>query len=188
MFTCVTWLIHIAIRVWHESFILQGQYRCESWYSFAGVAWLIRMCTFVCVTWLVHKCNMTRSYLWHDSYVWYESDMCCSAKRVIEQGYRCIDTDELREYTWMRYEIIYEWIMRLDMNEWVLRVHLNALWVLYSHDSHSYILMSLESTFECVMRLYMNELRDYIWMSYEIIYEWVMRLYMNELWDYIWMR
>ena len=49
------------------------------------VVWLVQMCdmthsyvwhdSFICVTWLIHTCDMTHSYVWHeslmtDSYVW----------------------------------------------------------------------------------------------------------------------
>jgi len=42
------------------------------------VTWLIHMCdmthsyvwhdSFICVTWLIHMCDMTHSYVWHDSW------------------------------------------------------------------------------------------------------------------------
>ena len=45
--------------------------------SFICVTWLIHMCdmthsyvwhdSFICVTWLVHMCDMTHSYVWHAS-------------------------------------------------------------------------------------------------------------------------
>ena len=58
--TSIEW---VPIRVLNES-------QCESW--------LVQMCdmtrwyvwhdSFICVTWLVHMCDMTRSYVWHDSW------------------------------------------------------------------------------------------------------------------------
>jgi len=43
------------------------------------VTWLIHMCdmthsyvwhdSFICVTWLIHMCDKTHSYVWHDSFI-----------------------------------------------------------------------------------------------------------------------
>ena len=33
---------------------------------------------FICVTWLIHMCDMTHSYVWHDSFIRLVSDIICS--------------------------------------------------------------------------------------------------------------
>jgi len=85
-FICVTWLIHMCDMP-HK-----GASRCDLTYVFAMahshvwrdscicVTWLIKehhdvisdmssygSFTFTCVTWLMHMCDVTHSYLWHDS-------------------------------------------------------------------------------------------------------------------------
>jgi len=47
--------------------------------TFICVTWLIHICdmthsyvwhdSFICVTWLIHMCDMTYSYVWHDSFI-----------------------------------------------------------------------------------------------------------------------
>jgi len=60
---CATWLMH----VWHD------------WFWLAGLTSEVRVCdmthsymwhdSFICVTWLIHMCDMTHSYVWHDSFI-----------------------------------------------------------------------------------------------------------------------
>jgi len=72
------WMSHanlVCLHMWHDSFA------CVT-YSFIRVTclillvtWLIHMShdsslhVIICVTWLIHMCNMTHSYMWHDSFI-----------------------------------------------------------------------------------------------------------------------
>jgi len=50
--------------------------------SFTCVPWLLHMCAMCHVPWLVRMCDMTRSYVWHDSFIrhlcgsWMMCDKC----------------------------------------------------------------------------------------------------------------
>jgi len=97
-FISVTWLIHMCdydlalaahilwdmthSYVWHVSFMcdVTDAYTYATANSSPRYAWLIRRCdthdSFICVTryafhepWLIHTCDMTHSYMWHDSYI-----------------------------------------------------------------------------------------------------------------------
>jgi len=98
-FICVTWLIYMCdmthLYVWCDSLTCVTWLICmcdreRSWYSrhaplfdqnalMMRVTWLMNMCdvtrwyvwhdSFICVTWLIHMCDMTHSYLWQDSFV-----------------------------------------------------------------------------------------------------------------------
>jgi len=69
---CWTWLI--LVNMTHSICMMhydEGMFIC--------VTWLVHMCdmtrsyvwhdSIICVTWLVHMCHMTRSYVWHDSFI-----------------------------------------------------------------------------------------------------------------------
>ena len=120
-FICATWLIHMCKMthsyVWHNSidyamYVWHDIYKCAMsrrlisqvthiWHSLiqrngafstwtsggfdskshwhACATWLIHMCdmthsyvqhdSFICVSWLIHMCYMTHSYVWHDSFI-----------------------------------------------------------------------------------------------------------------------
>ena len=62
----------VILRSLHEC-----THECMTWYT-RMYAWLIHMCdmthsyvwhdSFTCVTWLIHMCDMTHSCVWHDSF------------------------------------------------------------------------------------------------------------------------
>jgi len=88
-FICVTWLIHMCdmthsyvwhdsfIRVtwlipcmWHDTFIHMNESAQTNLLRNTPVSlYACHMSTIKCVTWLVHMCDMTHSYVWHDSFI-----------------------------------------------------------------------------------------------------------------------
>jgi len=56
------------------------------WISLLSVTWLIYMCdmthsyvwhdSFICVTWRIHMCDMTNSYVWHAVYFFFDKSFC----------------------------------------------------------------------------------------------------------------
>jgi len=71
LFICVPWLFSY---VWHDSFT------CVTWLNHPwrihktaqaqeplGKRVMSQYDSFICVTWLFHMCDMTLSYVWHDS-------------------------------------------------------------------------------------------------------------------------
>ena len=77
-FTFVSLLISICAMtdscVCHGSCVMAHSHVCHD--PFTCVSWLINMWhdSFMCVLWLIHMCAMTRSYMWHDSFIlWHDS-------------------------------------------------------------------------------------------------------------------
>jgi len=74
--------------------------------------------SFLCVTWLIHMCDMTHSYVWHDSflcvtwrihmcgmthsYVWYDSFICVIwIMHMCDMMHSCVWHDSLICVTWL---------------------------------------------------------------------------------------
>jgi len=92
-FICVTWLVHMCnmthSHVWHDSFMCVTLAGWSAWCvcgcgcgcgcGCVGYGVCVCVCvscaqthvwhdSFICVTWLVHMCDMTRSYVYRDSF------------------------------------------------------------------------------------------------------------------------
>ena len=98
------------------------------------VTWLIHMCdmthsyvwhdSFICVTWLIHMCDMTHPYVWHDSFicVTYLIHMCATTRSQIS-------------YLWTSHGT-HEWVMwhmcTSHSHIWISEVaHMNESWHTY---------------------------------------------------------
>jgi len=70
MYSCipVTWYIMYILRIHFNIYIHVYTYMCT-------IVYLLRD-PFICVTRLVHMCDMTHSYVWHDSFICVYTYMC----------------------------------------------------------------------------------------------------------------
>ena len=83
--------------------------------------------SFICVTWLIHMCDMTHSYVWHDSfiYVWHDSFICVTwlihihtSKPSLEQFHRMLRVRSHGTYAWVTAHMNESWHIWLS--------HINA--------------------------------------------------------------
>ena len=68
LFIRVAWLIYVTIDFLHILNIFKMCMR-HVMISIIKYTWC-RKLAFICVTWLTHSCDMSHSYVWHDSYKW----------------------------------------------------------------------------------------------------------------------
>ena len=89
-FICATWLIvaHMNESCRTYEWVMSHIWMSHEWYALIrqisntlthDVINLIHMCdmtqsyvwhdSFICVTWRIHMCDMTHSYVWHDSFI-----------------------------------------------------------------------------------------------------------------------
>jgi len=115
-----------------------------------GFTQLIHMCdmthsyvwhdSFICLTWLIHMCDMTHSYVWHDSFV------CVT----------CIHTcDMTHSYAW--------------------RAFICVTWLIHTCDmSHSYV---WHDSFVCVTCFHMCDMtHSYMWHVSFVYVTWLIRM------------
>jgi len=59
--------------VWHDSYLCDMTYDCRWAGWIVSVPCAVEQATYrrglICVTWLIHKCDMTHSFVWHDSFI-----------------------------------------------------------------------------------------------------------------------
>jgi len=143
-----TWLIHM----WLISCVRHDVFICGTWHiTRSRVGHHVSMCA----AWIIHICDMTHSYVWHDSFIcrwdergdvshtWMKSCPMCewvmSHMRMSHVSYgneSCL--------MWMKSCAICEWVMS---HVWISRVsHVNEV---MSHVSRSHVPYANESCLIC---------------------------------------
>jgi len=101
--SCDAYVMWLVCHVWHDSFLRVTRLKCRVWHDYVWcVTWLCVVCDMACVTWLICRhvshvwlaqgsvckgvvhdvttgcvtCDMTHSYMWHDSSLWVTWPMC----------------------------------------------------------------------------------------------------------------
>jgi len=88
-FMCVTWLIAVRAQClgsilnllkgqpkWHKIVSLCGIYKCDMTYHMPNMTrWSVGTMCWLSIgpTWLIHMCDVTHSYVWHDSFLYLTS-------------------------------------------------------------------------------------------------------------------
>ena len=69
IYMCVTWLVYMCVLAWLMSM-------CVTWLGCTCAMWLSRLYAgswghvwLICGTWLIDMCDVTHSYVWHDSFI-----------------------------------------------------------------------------------------------------------------------
>jgi len=211
-FICVTWLIHMCdmthsyvwhdsfIRVtwlipcmWHDTFIHMNESAQTNLLRNTPVSlYACHMSTIKCVTWLVHMCDMTHSYVWHDSfirvtwlipYMWHDTfinmnesaqtNLLCHTPVALYAGHM----STIKCVTWL--------IHMCDMTHsyvWPDSFHICDM-------THSYIWMSRHRQICCVTHLwhFMQAICQHskVWHDSFICVTWLIHMY-DMTYSYVW--
>jgi len=117
------------------------------------VIWLTHlMCgSFICVTWLIHMCDMTHSYLWLDSFIWWHIityHMICVTFICVTWSTHFMSCNS---YEW--WHIITYHIICVTWSTHFMSCNSYVTWFIYLNDiTHSYV------SYICDMTYHVNDM------------------------------